>query len=140
MKVALVQYDILWADPEANRARIRELILAAPAADMYLMPEMLSTGFATSAEAVAESDPPATLELLKELADMRCAAMACSLRVRVADGSIRYLKPIDLTSARSCADCEQIVGPKPDECSAGRIVPVSAAKLAAAARSSVNMS
>ena len=40
------------------------------------------------------------------------------------------MNPIDFTSSRSCAVCEQIVGPKPEEWISGRTGPISDEKSA----------
>jgi predicted amidohydrolase len=58
MKVAAIQSDIVWEDPEANFARLRPLIAAAAAADarMVVLPEMFACGFSMKTEAIVE--PP----------------------------------------------------------------------------------
>lgn len=55
MKITLIQTDIVWADPEANRKHIEDMLEAAPQSDVYVLPEMFSTGFATAPKGVAES-------------------------------------------------------------------------------------
>lgn len=47
MKVAAIQYDIAWADPEANFEQLADRIGAAAdaGADLVLLPETFSTGF-----------------------------------------------------------------------------------------------
>lgn len=55
MKITLIQTDIVWADPEANRKHIEDMLEAAPQSDVYVLPEMFSTGFATDPKGVAES-------------------------------------------------------------------------------------
>ena len=79
MKIVLFQRDIVWADPEANRALLRSALAGAPDADLYVLPEMFSTGFVTSPEGVAEESPSATLALMKELVATRNAALAGSI-------------------------------------------------------------
>lgn len=74
MKTALVQYDIVWADPEANRKRLDTLLGALPQVDLVVLPEMFSTGFATVPEGIAEEAPSATLEWMKAKArELDCA-------------------------------------------------------------------
>ena len=51
MKLTLLQTDIVWGDPEANRSRAEALIASQPGADLYVLPEMFTTGFATEEEA-----------------------------------------------------------------------------------------
>lgn len=55
MKITLIQTDIVWADPVANRKHIEDMLEAAPQSDVYVLPEMFSTGFATDPKGVAES-------------------------------------------------------------------------------------
>ena len=45
MKITLLQQDIAWADPAENQRRSEAAILAAPLSDLYVLPEMWSTGF-----------------------------------------------------------------------------------------------
>ena len=56
MKVTLLQSDIEWANPQENIRRAEHLIAAAPKSDLYILPEMWSTGFITQPENIAESD------------------------------------------------------------------------------------
>ena len=50
MKVIILQTDIRWANPGANRAHVEELMDSCPDADLYVLPEMFSTGFCTQPE------------------------------------------------------------------------------------------
>jgi omega-amidase len=54
MKIALVQHDIVWAEPEINCNHISELLETIPQVDLVVLPEMFSTGFATKPEGIAE--------------------------------------------------------------------------------------
>ena len=54
MKISIIQTDIFWADPQANAVRADEAIANNPGADLYVLPEMFSTGFCTRPEGVAE--------------------------------------------------------------------------------------
>ena len=48
MKVILLQTDIRWADPAANVAYMDKLIsVHAQGTDLFVLPEMFSTGFCT---------------------------------------------------------------------------------------------
>ena len=46
MNITILQTDILWAQPEANRQRISQLIEHLGPTDLIVLPEMFSTGFA----------------------------------------------------------------------------------------------
>ena len=48
MKATLIQTDIQWADAIANRTAMESALLRAEQSDIYILPEMWSTGFVTS--------------------------------------------------------------------------------------------
>lgn len=56
MRIILLQTDIKWADPQANCQHAEQMIAEHPGGDLYVLPEMFSTGFATSPEGVAEKE------------------------------------------------------------------------------------
>ena len=96
MKTALVQYDIVWADPEANRSRLDALLETLPQVDLVVLPEMFSTGFATQPEGVAEDAPSATLEWMKAKARTMDCAIAGSVALHENGGYFNrfwFVKP-----------------------------------------------
>lgn len=97
MIVSLIQMNIAWASPEQNRKTAEEAIKSAPGSDLYVLPEMWSTGFATQPDDIAESDNSESLEWMKGMAASTSAAIAGSLAVQCADGSFRnrfyFVKP-----------------------------------------------
>ena len=82
MKVNALQHDIVWGGPAENRRRLAGLIAAQPGADLYVLPEMWSTGFAIEPETLAEKDG-ATLQWMKQMARQQNAAIAGSVAVEV---------------------------------------------------------
>ena len=80
MKISIIQQDIVWADVQENIRRSDAAIDARPGADLYVFPEMFSTGFCTLPEGVAESDE-CTLEWMKTKAAQVNAAIAGSVAV-----------------------------------------------------------
>ncbi len=50
MKITILQRNIEWANPQANIARADEAIICLPDADLFVLPEMFSTGFCTQPE------------------------------------------------------------------------------------------
>ena len=56
MKVAAIQHDIAWEDPEANFAHLAPMIAAAAAqgARLAVLTEMYSTGFSMATDRIAE--------------------------------------------------------------------------------------
>ena len=85
MKVSAIQHDIVWGNPAENRLRLQQQIEAHPGADLYVLTEMWSTGFATNPEGVAERDE-ASLQWMKDMAVQMQAAIAGSLAIEQ-DGS-----------------------------------------------------
>lgn len=81
MKIALLQSDIDWAMPCRNRFGAEAMIASAPGCDLYVLPEMFSTGFCTSPEGVAEPEPCDSLKWMKDSAEMFSAAIAGSVAV-----------------------------------------------------------
>ena len=83
MKITLLQQDIAWADPVENQRRSEAAILAAPLSDLYVLPEMWSTGFNAVDE---DSTSP---QWMKKMAARMNAAVAGSLSVKAEDGTKR---------------------------------------------------
>lgn len=67
--------------PCRNRFGAEAMIASAPGCDLYVLPEMFSTGFCTSPEGVAEPEPCDSLKWMKDNAEMFSAAMAGSVAV-----------------------------------------------------------
>ena len=88
MKIALLQTDIVWADPEKNRDKAERLIGKAAGADLYVLPEMFSTGFCTEPEGIAEETPSATLGWMRQTAVDKGCALAGSIAMHT-DGAFR---------------------------------------------------
>lgn len=89
MRITLIQSDIIWGDPQANRLAVDRLIASEnqhARTDMYILPEMFSTGFATSEEDLIEDEPSASLEWMKTKAAELDAAICGSIALRLQDG------------------------------------------------------
>ncbi len=70
MKVALLQYPIKWADKAANLcAATAHLLDLKGRADVAVLPEMFTTGFATDRPDLAESEQGETISTLQAIAD-----------------------------------------------------------------------
>lgn len=90
MKFTLLQTDIQWASPEENIRHADALIRTSRGSDVYVLPEMWTTGFATEPEGIAETEESsAALRWMQETAVERHCAVCGSLAVRVADGTYR---------------------------------------------------
>lgn len=56
MKVTILQNDIYWSDISANTQHVDEIMDKADKADLYVLPEMFSTGFCTHPEGIADKN------------------------------------------------------------------------------------
>jgi predicted amidohydrolase len=83
MTITLLQQDISWANPAENQRRSEAAILAAPLSDLYVLPEMWSTGFN------AIDEDTTSLRWMKDMAVRMNAAIAGSLSVKAEDGTKR---------------------------------------------------
>ena len=88
MKVTLVQQDIVWASPEANRRHLEDMLAHVSGTDLIVLPEMFSTGFATDPSDIAEEAPAPSLEWMKRLAREKDCAVAGSIALHE-DGRYR---------------------------------------------------
>ncbi|MBP5398139.1 MAG: nitrilase family protein [Bacteroidales bacterium] len=79
MKVALIQQNIAWADPETNRDRLSQVISRIPEKiDLIVLPEMFSTGFTTEPAGIAEKGSE-SLRWMQETAARYDCAVAGSI-------------------------------------------------------------
>lgn len=81
MKITILQRDIVWADPTRNVQRADEAIDGNPGSDLYVLPEMFSTGFCTQPEGIAEPAENRTVSWMKAKASQTGAAIAGSIAV-----------------------------------------------------------
>ena len=90
MVITLLQTDIEWGNPSLNMRRAETLMDTCQGSDLYVLPEMWSTGFATKPEGIAhdEKDNEALL-WMRRVANERQSAICGSLAVRIPDGSYR---------------------------------------------------
>jgi predicted amidohydrolase len=67
MRVAGIQHDIMWEQPEANHARLAPMIASAAAsgARLVVLTEMFATGFSMHSERIAESSDGPSVEFLR---------------------------------------------------------------------------
>ena len=81
MKINIIQHDIIWANPSENIQRLDRLIDECPGADLYVLTEMFSTGFATKPEGIAEHEDSPTIAWMKQKAHQCNAAIAGSIAI-----------------------------------------------------------
>lgn len=83
MRVALLQYPIVWADKQVNlNLTEQRLATLADQADVALLPEMFSTGFCTNRPDLAEPTDGETISRLQRCADTYQIAVAGSFICR----------------------------------------------------------
>jgi len=88
-KLAAVQMAVVDGDGEANRRRAFDLMDAAKGADLYLLPELWTSGYAFDAwTSAARDDTPLSLAWMSEQARLRRAFVGGSLIARNDDGSL----------------------------------------------------
>lgn len=88
MKVSIVQKNILWGDVRANTASFENLILNTPQkAELYVLPEMFTTGFATPDGATVEKQPSEGLRWMQSLSERTGAAVVGSIALQPEDSS-----------------------------------------------------
>ena len=84
MKVSIIQQDIAWGDPQANLSHLDALLARAEKADLYVLPEMFTTGFATLPDAVVEKGEPCEgLRWMQRKAAELNAALAGSIALEI---------------------------------------------------------
>lgn len=81
MKVIILQTDISWANPKVNVQKVDEMFARCGEADLFVLPEMFSTGFCTRPEGIAEPVGSDTLLWMKQKAAELNAALAGSIAV-----------------------------------------------------------
>ena len=87
MRVALLQYPIVWADKETNLHLAEERIAAlAGKADVAVLPEMFATGFCTDHPELAETMDGDIIRRLQATADQSGVAIVSSFICKPAIG------------------------------------------------------
>jgi omega-amidase len=86
LKIAYIQSDLVWEDPEQNRKQFSDKIQSvSEPIDLVILPEMFTTGFTMNAEAVAENMAGNTVVWMKKLASEIDAAIIGSLVIKEND-------------------------------------------------------
>jgi predicted amidohydrolase len=89
LRVAALQFDIAWEDPEGNFERLGPWIERASAhgADLLLLPEMYACGFSMATERIAEPPDGPSVGFLRERAVAHGLWLGGSVPVRWQDGA-----------------------------------------------------
>ena len=87
MKVTILQLDIEWGSPQVNIERAESLMEQQPGSDLYVLPEMWGTGFASDPNGIAENETDSiALEWMRHTAINRQCAIAGSLAIDDGNG------------------------------------------------------
>ena len=87
MKATIIQLDIAWGDPQKNIENVEQLMQDAPNSNLYVLPEMWSTGFATEPQDIAENEADSiALKWMKSKAKALQCAICGSLAIKTAQG------------------------------------------------------
>jgi predicted amidohydrolase len=87
--VALVQLAVADGEPARNLARAEAMVQSAPAADLYVLPELFTTGYAHAGwPAAADAHTPLALDAMRRWASQRRAWVAGSVIARRGDGAL----------------------------------------------------
>jgi len=90
MKVTLLQTEIEWGNPTANIKQAESLMAGCPDSDLYVLPEMWSSGFATKPHDIAEEESRSVARQWMSSTAVRLRCAICgSLAVRLSDGTYR---------------------------------------------------
>ncbi|WP_447593468.1 amidohydrolase [Aquipseudomonas campi] len=89
LELALIQTQLAWHDPTANRVHFTELLEQARGADLVVLPEMFSTGFSMQSAELAEPEDGPTTHWLREQAHRIGAVVTGSLIIQATDGRYR---------------------------------------------------
>ncbi len=91
MKVAAIQHDIVWEEPERTREQVQPMIAQAAGAGarLIVLPEMFATGFSMRAERISEDEGGPTEQFLRTQAAEHGVTVIASIAQRGADGRYR---------------------------------------------------
>jgi len=110
LSVALIQAELRWQDPSANRAHLAELMDQTPGADLYLLPEAFSTGFLGDLDGPAETLDGATVAWMRAQAAERSALLAGSLALDVDGHRCNRMLVVDAAGIQTHYDKHHLFG------------------------------
>ncbi len=67
LTVSILQTDITWCNPEKNRAHIEELIDTLPYSDLFVLPEMFTTGFCMTPQQINHTEQEKTIKWMRQI-------------------------------------------------------------------------
>lgn len=91
LNIALVQTELHWHDPAANRAHFSNKLAAVDNADLIVLPEMFTTGFTMASDTQAEQADGITLEWLQTMAADKQAVITGSVSTNAGEQCVNRL-------------------------------------------------
>lgn len=89
MKISLVQMNLAWCDTAENLRHAEQLISSAPGADVYVLPEMFTTGFCMEPQRIAEPMEGPSLMWMRRVAAKTNAAIVGSVATTAPEGGYK---------------------------------------------------
>ena len=86
MKISLIQMNLAWCNAEENLRHAEDLIMNNLGADVYVLPEMFTTGFCMQPEHIAEPMEGPTLQWMRRVAAEANAAIVGSVATIAPEG------------------------------------------------------
>ncbi len=97
LNVAVFQFDLVWENPSANRAKIDEWLQKADSnVNVVFLPEMFATGFSMNVSELAEPMDGETVRWMKKCSSEHQLALCGSLIIRESDqyfNRLVFVKP-----------------------------------------------
>ena len=83
LSVSLIQAPLVWENPSANRDYFGKIILSQPEKNqLFVLPEMFTTGFSMNAEQLAEAMEGETMQWMSKLAKQTNSAIMGSVIIK----------------------------------------------------------
>lgn len=79
LKVTIIQPDIIWENQQANLDNYTEIVFSVEKTDLFVLPEMFTTGFSMNPEKLKEPMDGSTVFWMKHIAALKNAAVVGSL-------------------------------------------------------------
>ena len=89
MKISLIQMNLAWCNTMENLRRAEEFVKSNLGADVYVLPEMFTTGFCMQPELIAEPMEGPTLQWMRRVAAEANAAIVGSVATIAPEGGYR---------------------------------------------------
>lgn len=73
MKITILQTNPIWKSPEDNLTEVEQLLGSSPGSDLYVLPEMWTTGFAANPQGIAEEEPMSVIWMMNMARQLNAA-------------------------------------------------------------------